>query len=328
VYNEPSDIALLLGIPVDYQQFCERVGSSDWLSKYNYRTPDPAVLQAYLSAQWRSEYLPLVASPVQELIDMASALGVEVRTRATLLTVQEVTTRRRLIVLFAHWKGPEILAQDLKNPILAQELLERVRSDETTLGRWLQTRLEEQSLQNFSTANRFNLRRWITYPWARHRDLDLVEVLTGALALQRSDLEDKRDGVDFVLESDAARLARRRDQLDIIFHGLLLPGNRLELFDGLHNKECVETALWRDFEGLLDLTACTSTILGDYISAKRKQRVRIVEFPTVQQFAWGARCVKPALQLCTGERMSYQEARLRASYALENEVLELAKQQR
>jgi hypothetical protein len=60
-----------------------------------------------------------------------------------------------------------------------------------------------------------------------------------------------------------------RDLLDLAFGGALRPGNQLELFDGLHSLAAVDGAIERDFAGVLDLSCCTSSVLGTYLGMRR-----------------------------------------------------------
>jgi hypothetical protein len=137
-----------------------------------------------------------------------------------------------------------------------------------------------------------------------------------------ADIDEPRldDAVDEVAEHPVTRSARRRDALDALFQGLLRPGNRLELYDGLHSKEAVEAAIAPTFEGVIDLTTCTSTVLADHVSAKRRFRLRTIQFPTVQDVLWGANCVKAALQIQHTTGVTYQEARQIAYIELEKAV--------
>ena len=129
-----------------------------------------------------------------------------------------------------------------------------------------------------------------------------------------------------VLEHEITRSARRRDEIDAMFVGLLRPGNLLELFDGLHGKEVVESAIAPGVTGILDLTTCTSTVLADYIAARRHHEIRTVQFPTVQEFLWCAKCVEASLQLVVVNAMPYQEARRLAGNAITHILKGLMKQ--
>jgi hypothetical protein len=141
------------------------------------------------------------------------------------------------------------------------------------------------------------------------------------------DVPGKSDGVDEVFENAITRMTRRRAVIDSLFQGLLHPGNRLELFDGLHPQEAVEAAITPDFAGTLDLTTCTSMPLADHISAARRFVPRVVHFDEPQQPEWAAGCLKLTMELI-GIGRDYLKARAEAVEIMRMAVRELASSQR
>ena len=125
-----------------------------------------------------------------------------------------------------------------------------------------------------------------------------------------------------VLEGAITRAASRRDEIDELFQGLLRPGNRLELWDGLHDKWEVESAIAPEFDGVLDLSACNSSVLANFLNARRGYRFRTVQFPDVVDFLWAATCVKGTLQLVAAGAFGYQEARLAVTNVLNSVMKE------
>lgn len=301
-------ICLLLGVPTDYVSFVSRVKSSDWLSKFD-NSLDGDDIDRALSERWVSEYSPLVAEPLLELMQVAKERNIDVKGEATLDMLREVTRTHRIVILFAHWKAYELLAEDLIQPVNSRAFFERANQDPTTKECWLCHQLQRFVAQEEIGDTR-STRRWWQLKSSRTDRLSLFEILSEAIPLYSNDIPNDADGVDRVLESELTRLSRGRDHLDKVFYGLLRPGNRLELFDGLHSKEDVETAVWSGFSGILDLTTCTSTILADYIANRRRQQVRTVQFRTVQEFLWAAKCVSIALTLFVDHGVPYQKARL------------------
>ena len=187
------------------------------------------------------------------------------------------------------------------------------------MAQWLRIRLTAASrAQNEISPSRQGFVQRVRLALKRPKPISLVQILSEAVtsSLNETDPSNRLS----VLESDDTRFARQRDHLDSMFKGLLRPGNRLELFDGLHSKESVEEALSTHFEGVLDLTSCTSTILGDYLGAKRKHRMRTVQFNSVQEVLWGSRCVSLALRIHAEQNISYQQARLLASQIMKHEL--------
>src|SRR5713226_10447056 len=71
------------------------------------------------------------------------------------------------------------------------------------------------------------------------------------------------------------------------------------------------------------MSLCTSTVLGDYIAARRKHALRTVQFPTVQELLWGAKCISETLRLVTEHCLPYLRARKMASNIVEQAVRQL-----
>ena len=315
-------VALLLGIPVDFMEFTARVSSSDWLSKFNVPDEDQSAAERAIAARWESEYLPLVAQPLRDLVAVAAGFQIAVHTRATLKSLREATTGCDTVILFAHWKGPEILSDDFIKPLLPSEFMKRVEGEQAGLGRWL---LEQ--FRDLETPRRnFRLREylgWVCGLPHRPKNQNIRDIFSEAIERPSGKCRVPTDEFYQVLESDVSRGSRIRDELDRMFQGLIRPGNRLELFDGLHSKEVVEAAVYEDFQGIIDLTTCTSTVLADYIARRRQQRIRTVQFPTVQEFVWAAQCVMLALRLLVEQKIPYQEARLHAANIIQCALVEM-----
>jgi hypothetical protein len=302
-------VALVLGIPVEFEEFSQRVSCSDWLSKFNDPELNEAERETSLRARWNSEYSPLVAEPLQELIATATKMDALVCPRSTLATLTTLTSEYQVVILFAHWKGSEILNADLIAPIQVSDLIERVHGDQTWIGSWLEAQLKMLvSSRQVEGVGRRLLNRWLGL-FRRRQRLSLRNVPSEGMALSAKRPRPGTNGVDYVLECNAARIAHERDHLDSTLQGLLLPGNRLELFDGMHSKEAVESAVWQQFEGIIDFTTCTSTVLEDYIATKRKHKLRTIQFPTVQEFFMGCKMCEycPATCLGTGLIMPASE---------------------
>jgi len=270
----------MFGVPVDDAEFELRMPSSDWLSKFWGETP-PA-------ERWRKDYQPYVAAHLVALIEKAERLGVKAVRGTTLDLFREATGTNDLIILFAHWKGFEVIVDDLARPNERAVYAERAAGSHTPLARSLQREL------------------------ASRDDRTVREILAGAVYGNGLEPEKLEAGIDRIYESELTARTRRRDELDALFKGLLRPGNRLELFDGLHCSEAVESSIAPEFRGILDLTVCTSEVLGDYIGSRRRAAVRTVQFPEVQDFGWASLCVEIALQMHLVDGIPYLEARMHA----------------
>lgn len=303
-------VSLLIALPMTQAGFETRVTESDWLSKFNDRDLDDAERAAQFADRWRLDYSPNIAEPLQQLVTMAAGRGIAVTMEATLDALGNATASASIVILFAHWKGPEVLLDDFA--VDRAEFERRAAGDSGLLGRWLHHRFAPPE------------RGGSAWNWFRRRPKPLS--LRGVLEefVERPDDDLPSDGVDVVLEADFTRMARRRDELDAFFTGAIRPGNRLELYDGLHAKEEVERIIAADFAGVLDLTTCTSTYLADHIASCRKHCLHTVQFPAVQDLLWAAHCITLTLELFLDQHIPYLQARACATAIMERVIGEYA----
>ncbi len=247
--NTPADVSIASTVPLSREEFGERLGDSDWLSRY--RSFDPGQIDGF----WRDDYLPMVVEPFQELSEEAARLGVNVTKCATLSTLGELTERSRIVVLFTHWKGSAIVFDDLISPDPLRELMERAATDNGDLAKYILTRLRtRRGIKSQSPWRRMG--SWLSTALGGEREespsATVLEVLNDALLAPLPIETVGADGLQ-ILESEVSREARRRDEMDELFAGLLRPGNRLELFDGMQPKRRVEETIAPAFDGVLDL---------------------------------------------------------------------------
>jgi hypothetical protein len=301
-----ADTGILVAVPLNRDEFEERVHSSDWLGKF--RPPDagPEAVRAAIDNRWRDTYSPLVAEPVLETVWFAQSAGADVQTRATLADLARLTATKRVVILFGHWKGPEIVFDDLLPGWTVNRFVELAAMSQTPIAQWITSRLGNRAGTKSGSGA-------------------VLDALNDALNFG---MDGVRDGIQSVLEHEVTRHARRREELQTLFSPVLRPGNRLELFDGLHSREVVEAAIAKDFEGVLDLTACTSTVLADYIAVRRRHRLRTVQFPVLVEFIYAAKAVAGTLQLTATGNFEYLEARDTVTKLFERAIGEHAKEMR
>jgi hypothetical protein len=278
--NTPDEVAILIGVALTEQGFLDRVKTSDWLSRFC----DPEAAANY----WLDVYQPLVVDPIEELIATAQSLRARIEA-ATLEALREVTLHSRVVVVLAHWRDSPIEREDIFSEG-SEAWGERAAAEGSALARWITDRLGHSPIE---------------------------EILNESL---HAELPPENTSQTRVVESARVRASRRRDELDRIFVGMLRPGNRLELLDGLHPKEAVESAIAVDFEGVLDFTSCTSTYLADYVSRARKRKIRIVEAPNPIEFVASAPIIATTLELLSEGLFSYQEAATEAKRLWEEAV--------
>lgn len=277
---------LVLALPMDYEHFASHVRTSDWLAKFNVEGTDSERADAVQKA-WEREYHPFVVAPLEQLALKAGALHVRVWPNASLADFAQASRNASLVVLFSHWKGWEVLYEDAPG-LDAHEAAMRLGGARGALATWLQQRL----------------------PSSRN----VVGTLNDALDV---DLADCSDGVaDAVLESALTRRTRRRDQIDRLFAGRLRPGNCVEFMDGMHRRDTFEDAIAPGFDGVLDLTTCTSSVLADHLLRARPQAFRMVQFEQTQEFLYHALCVEVTLSLHLRFSVPYLEARSVAGAAM------------
>lgn len=297
--NSLERVGIAVAVPLTWRDFAPRVRFSDWLSKYFDRDLDENDLATYLRDRWEEEYFPLVVEPLNEVLEIASRNGAAIYTNATLIDFHSITSEKEIVILFAHWKGSEIVFEDLLERTTTAPYLARLASFKSDLVSWLGPKL------------------------SRVRDdiPGLLEVLNQSLDVPVDKASGSGDPI--VLQHCVTRRAIMREQLDAIFRGLLRPGNLVELYDRLRTKEELEAAIWQPFHGVLDLTVCTSTVPADYIRARRHDRLRTVQFSDTVEFVWAGKCVAGALDLFSTGNFEYQEARDTVARILESEVKSL-----
>ena len=138
-------ICLLLGVPTDYDTFVSRVITSDWLSKFNpsYLKADSPDREPILRERWTSEYSPLVAEPLLELIKRAEQKRVDVVPEANLDILRQSSETHDIIILFAHWKAYELIPEDLIQPVNIHAFVECAGRNSGATANRLCKRLQE-----------------------------------------------------------------------------------------------------------------------------------------------------------------------------------------
>lgn len=274
--HTPDEVSILIAVPLTEAEFRLRVRTSDWLSRFS----DPEIATHY----WRDEYVPFVLEPLKDLLKKAESLRTKVED-ATLAALTRATTGSPVVVVMAHWKDSQVEFDDLSFGLVGEMFRERVSRFSSPLAQWLAAKFGEPG------------------------GLATEDILDLSL---RIELPEEGKQMSMIRESPISRAARRRDELDSIFEGMIRPGNRLELVDGLHSKEAFEAAIATDFSGVLDFAACDSTILADYVSHRRRRRFGTVQAPTAIEFVATAPIVATTLELLASGPFSYQEARTHA----------------
>jgi len=237
------------------------MAQADTITRSDYLAPfdDPDLKGeervARRSAQWKTNYAENVAEPLGGLVEKAQALGCDVRTAATLLDLSAAAREAKVVILYTHWKGGDFSNDDFL-PGLEAKLQDKLAGIDDPLAVWLRAALKPQSAW-------MGLRR--------------RPAMSAREALRRCLNSRIEAGTPCFSELASTTASRRREKVDLWLADCVKPGNRLELFDGLHDKEAIAAAM-KGFAGILDLSACKSTFLGDYLGRSSNQSFRTVQF--------------------------------------------------
>ena len=281
-------IELLVAVPFKWPAFQRAAYDPrrDWLRRF---ADDP-------QRHWQDGYAGDVARPLDRLVQAARAAGVRVVPDATLTDMASATQRAEVVILVAHWKDHAVRAADLA----VQDL--------------------HAAAQRLSVYPAFaELARRVQRAKSA---ADAVAQLQ-AYVMQNTDTEEDKAGF-IVRAHPGTHAARRRDRIDALLAGLLRPGNRLELTDGLFDVHAVERAIAPGFAGVLDLTSCQARCLADHIDRRRLGECGVVQFEGEVMPEVAALAIERTLELCRQDAGSYMPARARAlqelSRALQREV--------
>jgi hypothetical protein len=294
-----GQISLLFGIPLSQEEFAFRLSPDlpEMRSDYLARFADEEAVNGRdrLERAWQTDYWPGAASPYAELEQHAKDLGCEVGRAATLADLQVAARAGQVVVLIAHWKDAAFLNDDFL-PGVETILAARLDGRAEPLACWIREALNQRTRA---------LGLW------RKPALSARQALRASLTAKI--VEPTPIGIDESVELPSTTAARRRDLLDLWLEGALRPGNRLELFDGLHSREAVASALSQSAPSVLDLTICTATYLGDYVGRRNEHRFRTVQAIRSQDPTDAAIRLWAVLKLAVQDDLDYLVARLRVA---------------
>ena len=108
-----------------------------------------------------------------------------------------------------------------------------------------------------------------------------------------------------------------RDIIDAAFYPQIRRGNLLELFDGLHPPAEVIATIPVNFEGVLDLSCCTSSVFASLLRLERGALLNVIASSESLVPAPQLRLLECVLDLLFSQpNTSYLHARLTFAYAL------------
>jgi hypothetical protein len=204
-------------------------------------------------AVWSDRYERIVAAAA-DLAQVAEAMGATVVTRATLPDVSRSAALHDVVVLIGHWRGWVVSEPDFL--VNAHDVVVRLRAAGLA-------DIVPRRLVDF-------VRRRTRMPDCRELARRMNEALEQGRLLEHGEAH-----AICAVDHPALKAALGRVQLDALLDGVLMPGNRLELCDGLHRPETFESALPGQFRGVLDLATCSSVLLATWIKMRRDDAVQV-----------------------------------------------------
>jgi hypothetical protein len=226
------DCALLFALPLTREDYDAAV-RGECLADYG------SQLGADPDRIWDTKYARAAASGIA-LGKEAERMGAQVYWRANLNAISDASRHCRCLVIFAHMTGAYYRADQILD-------LEGVRA---------------------RVADRAGpLQEWNAYEGS---DVEHLVDALNSLIERRALL----GGLPDMLKADGLRSPARgqalcRDQVDVWLEGLVEPGNRIELFDGLHSPFAFSAAVAPGFHGEIDLATCSLTVIAAVVEMER-----------------------------------------------------------
>jgi hypothetical protein len=232
----PSDCAIAVALPLSADELRAQLvaeNPSDFVRGVQGRlrgTPVDAVCAAYAAE----------VADAGRVLAGARALGVTVVPGARLADLTRLTERFRVVSILAHTPSAEITGEDIQD-VAALATLARV-------GRTP----DQRRVRRFLRCSGIDLGAGAPLP-----EVSAVASTLQALVWTPARSAPRRRGM------------LDRTQLEDAFPGAVRRSPVLELRDGLHTLAAVRRAVAPSFDGVLDLSTCTSAILGEALKRTR-----------------------------------------------------------
>lgn len=244
-------------------------------------------------------YAP-VCSAAAALLERAAALGVSIYRSARLADLEQASHTHEVLILVAHWRGSLVREHDLREDVNDCISAPSPGSPLALLAEELRPLMARLPQGSAAPDLRIPVARAMNQLIRSGR---LTPFFPGTFA-EAGEIEMH----PLIVETLS------RDLLDAWLGESVHPGNQLELADGLHPVAAVSDAIAVHFQGTLDLSCCTSSVLGTYLQLERGDTIDII---------MGDHFVVPAPQLAlldstfelVGEQPSLDYAAARRSVA-------------
>lgn len=206
---------------------------------------------------WRSVELAL-GRGAAELFELCRSHGVRVVRAAGRTELTAAAASSDLLIILAHWKGPDVacVPRDLlASPSVLRDAVRecarrRILSAADIPADW-ESMVETVARQTLADALNAAIDRWPTW-------------------FSFEELSGEDDGADVLAISGAFARNHARSTIDSIFgEKSLLPGARLELADGLWRPTDIAACFPEGWEGMCDFVCCTSEYLAEETKCRR-----------------------------------------------------------
>jgi hypothetical protein len=211
---------------------------------------------------------------VDELIEAANVSRIGVVPRATRADfAQAFASETEVVILVAHWRGSRLAGQDLlRNPETCAAAISHSAPSDLPWETMQEIRLRVSAALDDTSLK-------LPAPERRSRFADRLN----KKVIRGSPLPGVIEPAwgEHVVVSDLWLETRHRDVLDLCAKDTIVPGNRVELRDGLHSPSSLAALVPEQWAGLIDLGMCRSVVLGHRIKQGRSDRGMIVRINTV-----------------------------------------------
>ena len=244
----PASCGLALALPMNFaavENACRGGAYSDYIGR-----------AAWLgSAQciWERGFQKVAVAATRLATD-ARKLGVIVAINATLEDVRALFVGCAVVTIVAHWRGPEIAGEDIR--LTPELLIDRVLHENSPTAKLLRNGLALDWRRTISQNDSMVARK-----------SRLAELLDRRMRNEPY-LVPARAATKWHLDNASLR-HRNRAALDDWWPEAFVPGNRLELADGLHAPQAIIGCVPAAWAGITDLSNCQSAQLIDDIKRKR-----------------------------------------------------------
>jgi hypothetical protein len=177
------------------------------------------------------------------------------------------------VTILGHWKGHLILPADIRD---VARFVRRILDDDSRVCAQLRELIDATKLKDLADA--------LDPPEVQYRR-QLADLLNAAISAGTPLFHINTEGLAL---TELEFLEFNRQQLDVWFEGLLYPGNRLELRDGLFEPSQLAGLIPLDYAGIIHVALCNSALMQRSISNARwrvlANEATVAPLPTLEVY--------------------------------------------